>query len=265
VIGINTAIASPSSGSIGIGFAIPSNAAREVAQQLIRSGEAVRGWLGVQTTQANQEIQPSLARAFGVDHGAFVDEVNPGTPAAKAGIKAEDIIIQWGGTPVRSFRDLSRSVANTPPGRDVPVKLVRNGKEMTVTVHTEKRPDEETLQQQLSGRPARPNTDENQSTPQTVKAGGITVRALTGPERQSVGQSGGVVVVNVEDESAAADAGVLPGLVILRVNNTVVRSVTDFKAAMAGVKSGEGFILRVSAPSGGGDWTQRTIPVEPEE
>jgi len=263
VIGVNTAIASPSRGSIGIGFAIPSNVARTVAQQLIRNGEVVRGWLGVQTTQANQEITPVLAKAFGIDHGAFVDEVQPDTPASRAGIKAEDVITRWGNTPIRSFRDLSQAVANTPPGQDVPVELVRSGKGMSVTVHTEKRPDEEALQKQLAGRVSQRRPNEAGPAPQTVKAGGITVRALTDAERQAVGQPG-VVVTAVAPETNADDAGIGPGVVITRVNQTPIHSVADFKAAMATVGS-QAYLLRISAPSGGGAFSQRTVGVQPED
>jgi serine protease Do len=264
VIGINTAIASPTRGSIGIGFAIPANTAKEVANQLIRTGEVVRGWLGVQTTPNNQEISPAIARMFGVDHGAFVDDVVPDSPAAKAGIQSEDIITRWGDTPVNTFQELSRAVSNTPPGQDVRVTLMRDRKEVTVTVHTEKRADEEALQNQLNGRNTpSPRPGRPEAAPQTVKAGGLSVRALTSDQRQSVG-SAGVVVTAVEAGSAAAEAGVPVGAVIHRVNETRINTLADFQAAMKAVRPSDGFVLRVSLPRANGAWSRVTLSVPGE-
>ena len=266
VIGINTAIASPTRGSIGIGFAIPGNTAREVANQIIRNGEVVRGWLGVNTSERNQDLSPALARMFGVERGAFVDEVIPDSPAAKAGIRSEDVITRWGNTPITGFKQLSRVVGNTPPGQDVPVTIVRERKEMTVTVRTEKRADEETLQRQLGGREGSSPTPrrENTPAPPTAKAGGLTVRGLTPAQNQSVGTAG-VVVTAVEPGSAAAESGVAPGTVIHRVNQTPVRTPADFTAAMRSINSGETYVMRVSLPRGSGSWSRVTLEVRPEQ
>jgi serine protease Do len=259
LIGVNTAIASTTNGSIGIGFAIPSNTAQKIAQELIRHGEVVRGWLGVLTYQPNWEITPTMAKIYGIDHGAFIDDVTANTPASKAGIKPEDIVTQWGSTPIRNYRDLTAAGGDTPPGQDVKVTLYRDGKEMSVTVHTEKRPDEKTLQSQLNDQNAPGDNGGDNVSPQTVKANGITVRALTGTERQTVGLAG-VMVTAVDPGSAAADAGLAPGLVIHKVDRTPIASTDDFKAAMSRVGDGQDFALRLSLPTGG-RYSQRTVVV----
>jgi Do/DeqQ family serine protease len=264
VVGINTAIASTTRGSIGIGFAIPANTAKKIADQLIRNGEVVRGWLGVQTFQSNWEIRPAIAKMYGVDHGAFIEEVRPNTPASRAGIESEDIVTQWGNTPIQTYQELTAAVGSTPPGERVPVKLVRHGKEMTVTVLTEKRPDEATLMrgdQDEQDNSVRPSTQEDT---QTAKANGLSVRSLRGSERQSVG-GGGVVVTDVEEGSAAVDAGIIPGTVIQRINQTPINTLDDFKAAMAKIRGSESYVLRVSRPTSTGSFARMTLVVTPDE
>src|SRR4051794_13827949 len=132
VIGVNTAIYSPSGGSVGIGFAVPLNVAKTVIQQLRDSGHGTRGWLGV----AIQGITPSIARSLGLDaeqpSGALVASVTANSPAAKAGIKQGDVIIAAGGRPVKQVGDLPRIVAATPPGQQIDLTIRRGGKEMTV-------------------------------------------------------------------------------------------------------------------------------------
>ncbi len=264
IVGINTAIASPSRGSIGIGFAIPSNTARDIADKIIKNGEVVRGWLGVQTSEDNQEISPAIAKAFGVKDGAFVDEVVPNSPASKAGIQSEDVIIQWGPTPVHTFKELSAAVGVTPPGQDVPVKVIRNRAEKTVTVHTEKRADEESLQKSLYGNGGNDNSDDSAAPAKPVKANGVSVRALTPAERKAVGVAG-VMVVDVEAATAAADAKIAPGMVIHRVNQTPVNSPAEFKSAMTSVKASDAYVVRMSIPTSGASWTRRTLAVTPEQ
>ncbi|MBW3625151.1 MAG: PDZ domain-containing protein, partial [Armatimonadetes bacterium] len=215
------------------------------------------------TSRANQEISPALAKAFGVERGAFVDDVIPDSPAAKAGIQSEDVITHWGSTPVNSFKELSAQVGNTPPGRDVRVRLMRNRKEMTVTVRTEKRADEETLQQLGSGSRNPAPTPREEATPQTARSNGLTVRGLTPAQRQSVGQAG-VLLTGVEAGSAAAEAGLAAGAVIHSVNGTPVRTLAEFRAAMEKVRAGEAYVVRASLPRGNGAWSRVTIGVNPE-
>jgi len=264
VVGINTAIASTSRGSIGIGFAIPANTAKKIADQLIHNGEVVRGWLGVQTFQQNWEIRPAIARLYGVDHGAFIEDVRPNTPASRAGIESEDIVTQWGNTPIQNYQELTAAVGATPPGQRIPVKLVRHGKEMTVTVTTEKRPDEATLQNGDDNQQDHAVTPGSTEDTRTAKVNGIEVRSLRSAERQSVGVAG-VVVSDVEQGSPAMDAGVVPGTVIQRINQTPINTVDDFKAAMAKIKDGDSYVLRVTRPTSGGGFAKMTLVVTPDD
>ena len=130
VIGVNTAIYSPSGGSVGIGFAVPSNIAKNVVQQLKESGHVTRGWLGV----AIQGITPAIAKSLGLNpeqpSGALVASVTPNSPAAKAGVKQGDVITSAGGHPVKQVGDLPRIVAGTPPGQQLDLTILRGGKEM---------------------------------------------------------------------------------------------------------------------------------------
>ena len=130
VIGVNTAIYSPSGGSVGIGFAVPSNVAKNVVQQLKENGHVTRGWLGV----AIQGITPAIAKSLGLNSeqpsGALVASVTPNSPAAKAGVKQGDVITSAGGHPVKQVGDLPRIVAGTPPGKQLDLTILRGGKEM---------------------------------------------------------------------------------------------------------------------------------------
>ncbi|MCV9274544.1 serine endoprotease DegQ, partial [Escherichia coli] len=132
LIGINTAILAPGGGSVGIGFAIPSNMARTLAQQLIDFGEIKRGLLGIKGT----EMSADIAKAFNLDvqRGAFVSEVLPGSGSAKAGVKAGDIITSLNGKPLNSFAELRSRIATTEPGTKVKLGLLRNGKPLEVEV-----------------------------------------------------------------------------------------------------------------------------------
>ena len=130
VIGVNTAIFSPSGGSIGIGFAIPSNIAGPIVRQLIDTGEVKRGWIGVRI----QEVTPEIADTLGLDKasGALVASVIGEGPAEAAGIRTGDVILEFAGRPVEEMRSLPRIVADTDVGQTVPVKVWRDGKEQTV-------------------------------------------------------------------------------------------------------------------------------------
>ncbi len=132
VVGINTAIISPSGGSIGIGFSIPSNTARRVIDQLVAFGETRRGWLGVKI----QEVTDDLAKSLKLDmaRGALVADVTPTGPAEKAGIKPGDVVVKFDNKPVHEMRDLPRIVADTPVGTKVAIEVLRKGNPMTFTV-----------------------------------------------------------------------------------------------------------------------------------
>jgi len=216
VVGINTAIVATGQ---GIGFAIPSNLAKSIIPQLEEKGKVTRGMLGVQV----QTVTPELAKSFGLaePRGALVAEVNPGTPAEKAGIKRGDIIIEFNGTPIKEMNELPRLVAATPPGTKVTVKVLRDGKEKTFSLTVTELKEE---RQALLG-------DEEEEEGISV---GLAVENLT-PElarRFGLKETQGVVVMRVVPGSAAAEAGIRPGDVILELNGQAVRSAIDLQAQL---------------------------------
>ncbi|HLY05798.1 MAG TPA: DegQ family serine endoprotease [Rhizomicrobium sp.] len=213
VIGIDTAIFSPTGGSVGIGFAIPSDVARDVVAQLRERGRVARGWLGVQM----QEITPTLAKAVGVgkDKGVLVDIVTKDSPAARSGIKQGDVITSFNGTSIQTPRDLAWAVAETPAGKTVPVKVWRDGHEqpLDVTVGTER------AQQKVAE--AGP---ESKSGPL-----GLELAPLSSEQRQAAGAEGrgGVLVAGVTPGSRADDSGLQAGDVILSIGGRPVSSPDD--------------------------------------
>lgn len=265
VIGINTAIASPTGGSVGIGFAIPINTAKSVIDSLVRTGTVTRGWLGVETVSSNRELSPELQQYYGVSYGALVDRVRPDGPAAKAGIKAEDVIVSWDGKPIHNFSELEDAVTSTPPGRSVEVGIVRNKRHMTVTVVTEKRPSESALQNMLRGQDNEGAPNEGVS-PQAMSrpdALGITARSMTDADRQQAGApSQGVVVTMVMPGSRADDAGLQRGDIITKVNGQVISSLSDYRSAVRAA-GGKAVVMRVFSRLPDESTLDRTVVVRP--
>ena len=217
-IGINSAIVSRSGGSVGIGFAIPINLAKPILTQLASTGHVVRGWLGV----AIQPVTAELAKSFGLGEpaGALVASVVGGSPAMQAGIKAGDVITEYNGKKVARADALPRAVADTPVGRDVPVTLVRDGKPMKVTVKVSRLAEA-----------GEPKAETSTSKPSL----GLTVEPLN-PEvaaRLGVDDAQGLLVRDVQDDSAAANAGLRAGDVIVEVNHHRVKSMEDFRRDLA--------------------------------
>ncbi|MDQ2105421.1 DegQ family serine endoprotease [Azospirillum isscasi] len=218
VIGINTAIYSPNGGSVGIGFAIPSNIAKQVVAQLKESGQVARGWLGVKI----QEISPEIAESVGLSQpkGALVAEVTPDSPAAKAGVRQGDVILAYGGKPVNTLRDLTRRVADTKAGDSVDMTVVRKGKETTLTAHIAPLPGEQRVAAAEEGGPAADSAVE------TVK--GLKLAPLDGAARSRLGLGEGVKGVVVTSVSPqAGDLAVRPGDVIVKVGDHAVTSPAE--------------------------------------
>jgi serine protease Do len=223
VVGINTAIVA---GGSGIGFAIPSNMARKIYTELRDKGRVTRGWLGVSI----QPLTPELARSFGAKDpkGVLINEIVPDSPAAKAGLKPGDILLEFDGRPMEGPGDLQRAVGLTSPDRTAKVKVWRDQSEKTLEVKVGQAPDERQAQQQRPGGRAR-------------SALGLDVRPVT-PDiaRQlNLRSTDGVVVVRVEEGSAASEAGVQRGDVIKQLNGQVVRTMADFEKQTRDVKEGD--------------------------
>ncbi len=215
VIGINTAILSPSGGSIGIGFAVPSNMAAAVIDQLQQFGETRRGWLGVRIQNVDDSIAESLG--LGKARGALVAGVEEKGPAKPAGIESGDVIIKFDGREVKESKDLPRIVGQTPVGKEVEVGIVRKGKELTRTVKLGRLEEGEKLAK-LGGAP-------EPEKPAIKRALGMELTSLGDEARKRFSiKEGvrGVVVTKVDANSAAADKRIQPGDVIVEVQQEPV-------------------------------------------
>ncbi len=217
LIGINTAIYSHSGGNQGIGFAIPTDLARGVMESLIKYGKVTRGYLGVMI----QDISPSLAKEFNVksDKGALVGDVVPDGPGAKAGLKSGDVIQKFDGKPVTDSRHLKMEVARVAPGETVPVEVLRDGSAKTLKVRLGELPGSEKLAE---------NGGSDSDKSDTLQ--GVAVTDLDSQARQQFHipeHVKGAVVTQVDPESAAAEAGLKPGDVIMEINRHTVTSADD--------------------------------------
>jgi len=218
VIGVNTAIYSPSGGSVGIGFDIPADTAKLVVAQLEKSGHVTRGWLGVQI----QPVTPGIADSLGLKQtgGAMVDEPQADSPAAKAGIAAGDVITAVNGTPVKDARDLARTVGMMAPDTAIKLDVIRQGESKTVSVTLAQMPNE---QQQASA-----DTGGAQPTRGVPHLG---LQVAPASEVQGAG-SRGVVVTAVDPDGPAAEQGFEAGNVILDVGGKPVANVGEVRNAL---------------------------------
>lgn len=221
VIGINTAIFSPTGGNVGIGFAIPSNLARDVIDQLRETGEVRRGWLGMRI----QVVTPDIAEAVGLDDatGALVADVTPGSPAAEAGLRQGDVILRFRDQTVDQMRALPRLVAAAPIGEAASVEILRDGERQTVSVEIGRLATDEAPVAEVA-----PPAD-----PETLL--GAEVAALTPELRGRFGLDDtvqGVVVVRIVGDGPALERGLRPGDVIQRVGAVQVRSPAELEEAL---------------------------------
>ena len=235
VVGINSAIYSPSGGSIGIGFAIPSNLAKSVLDQLKDYGRTKRGWLGVRIQVVTPEIAESLN--FGAPRGALIASITPEGPAAKAGIEAGDIVLQFDGKPIEEMRRLPRIVAETPVGKDVPIQVWRKGavKNLTVKVAELEEAEKDGLIE---------TSDKGEDNPETpvaeAKSYGLSLSTLTPALREQYNIDegvNGVLVTKVDEDSKAAEQDLKEGDVIVAANQQDVKSPAEFTKQVDGVKA----------------------------
>jgi len=223
LVGINTAIFSQSGGSMGIGFAVPSNLSRAVMDQLVRTGKVVRGWLGVSI----QDLTPELASQFGIidTKGVLVSDVLADSPAKKAGFERADVIVEYDGKIMDSPTHLRNAVAQTPIGKKVSVKLIRDKKHKTIEVAIVEQP-------KSLGQPG--SEESRESAVPTGVLSDLDVREINEELAARYGLKGierGVVVVKIKPGSNAEEMGVREGDVILEVNRKPVTSYKSYEQA----------------------------------
>ncbi|HZO45254.1 MAG TPA: Do family serine endopeptidase [Xanthobacteraceae bacterium] len=237
VIGVNTAIFSPSGGNVGIAFAIPASTVRSVVAQLRDRGSVTRGWIGVQIQPVTAEIADSLNLKS--TNGALVAEPQAGSPAVTAGIRAGDIITQVNGTPVRDARELARTIGSMPPNTSVKLTVMRGGAEQAITLTLGELPN----QREANAAPAQ--RPENRTT--EVPRLGLTLAPVA-----DVAGSGneGVVITNVEQGSVAAEHGFRQGDVILNIANKPVTSPAEVRDMFADAQKGGARNVLVRVKSG---------------
>ncbi len=248
VVGVNTAIISPSGGSIGIGFSIPSKTVVAVIDQLRQDGETRRGWLGVRIQQVNDEIAESLN--VSPPRGALIAGVDDKGPAKPAGIEAGDVVVKFDGKDVKEMRDLPRIVADTPVGKDVDVVVIRKGKEVTKTVKLGRLEDGE-KQASLTTKKDQPPADK----PAVKKALGLDLANLTDELRKKhkiKDKVKGVLITGVDADSPAVDKHLMPGMVIAEVQQQPVTTAADLQARLDKLRKDgkKAVVLLVVSPDG---------------
>ena len=231
VVGVNTAIISPSGGSIGIGFAVPSKTAMPVIDQLRQFGETRRGWLGVRIQQVTDEIADSLK--ISPARGALVAGVDEKGPAKPAGIEPGDVIVKFDGKDIKEMRDLPRAVADTPVGKQTPVIIIRKGKEETKTVTLGRLEDGEKVAA------ADPKGDAAPDKGVVKKTLGIELANMSDDLRKRYKIKDtvkGVVITGVDPSSPAADKRLSAGDVIVEIAQEAVASADDLQAKIDKLK-----------------------------
>lgn len=245
VIGMNTLIYSPSGGSVGIGFAIPSSTVHDIVAQLKAHGTVARGWLGVEI----QNFTPDMAASVGDKNaqGAIVAQVVPDGPAARAGFRQGDVVLAVNGAAVSDARDVTRRVAEIPAGSEAHFSVLRNGQKTTLTAKIGARPAQQMASNGGSG-PRGP-------APSTAEAMGLGLAGLTPDLRRMYNVDNGargVLITKVDPDSDAAEKGIQPGDVILAIANQLVTSPQQVQDGIARAKQqGRDSVLALVLTQGG--------------
>jgi serine protease Do len=254
VIGINNAIFSPTGGSVGIGFAIPADTAAPIVAQLRAGEEIERGFLGVSIQPVNDDLADSLGLAH--NRGEFVQTVQADGAAARAGIKAGDVVTAINGKPVTAEQTLSFLVANIKPGTRIPIDLLRDGKEVRVTATVGKRPSEAELRrQQMFDPDAEPDETPESSDGTIEEKLGLQVLQLTPQIARQLGadeETSGLVVGAVDPNADAARKGLRRGDIIVSANYRDVNNIADLEAIVTDAEGTgrEAVLLRVQRRGG---------------
>jgi serine protease Do len=248
VIGVNTAIISPSGGSIGIGFAVPAEVATSVVEQLKRFGETRRGWLGVHVQSVTDDIASSLGAV--ANQGALVAKVTKDGPADKAGLEVRDVILRFDGNTIKTVRALLRIVARTAQGKSVDVEVLRKGKKLTIPVVVGR------LQESTANAKQTPPKSPGNPNATSFVLAGMTLEALSPALRKTYkidDNASGLVVVTVAKGSFAAREAIKPGHRIVEAAQKPVKSVKDLIAAVDSVKAAgrKKVLLHIEDGSGG--------------
>ena len=261
VVGVNTAIISPTGGNVGIGLAVPADIASNIVDQLIAEGAVTRGWLGVSIGDLND----GLAAAVGAEstYGALVQSVQEGSPAEKARFRDGDVILEFDGRQVDDAADLTRIVGALPPGERVNAKVLRDGEPKTLTVTLAKR---DALEAKQAGDDD-DGTDSSSSEDEEM-AVGVTLSSLTSEVRERLGLEDaieGVYVSGVTRGSEADEAGFQRGMVVTRADNMAIKSPEDLKKALEAAKKRgkEAVLVRVETSQAGGFFL--AMPVEADD
>jgi serine protease Do len=240
VIGINTAIATSTNGYQGVGFALPSNTAVKVYNQIIKTGRVTRGSIGAQLPRASD---PNLLKAYGVTNGAFISSVSPGGPADQAGLKEADVVVSVNGKAVKTNDEFINSIAETAVGTQATLGIVRDGKKMDLKVTVGDRAEIWADNPRISGG----RSPESGGTESAGMRFGISVRNLSAAERSEAGLEGksGVLITDVDATSFSEDIGLQADDVVTEINRQPVTSVDDIRRIQSTLKPGDVVAFRV--------------------
>jgi serine protease Do len=248
VIGINTMIASRSGGNQGIGFAMPINTAAKVYNAIIKTGHVTRGSIGIRFREKDPQQQTDLLRVYGATHGVFVEEVEPGGPADKAGIKPEDVITSINGKSVTRGQELIDMIADSPVGEPLQVGVIRDKKPMTVSITVGDRT--KTFADLYGGAKQAPSAN-GESTQMKF---GMAIQPLNSTMRQQMNLhvNGGVLVQSVEPGSFADEIGLAKGDVIIEMNRQPISGPADLQRIQGTLKPGDAVAFKVMRQSQAG-------------
>jgi len=230
VIGINSAITTPSGGNVGIGFAIPVNMAKRIIDELKTKGKVTRGYLGVYLQDITEDLKNGMN--LPEKEGVLISEVSDNAPASRAGIKGGDVIVEFNGEKVKDVESFRFMVAATEVGKTVNIKIVRDGREKTLSVKIGELPDE---------------TAAVKDAPDRESELGLEVTAIGDSRAQNfnVKAKSGVVVIGVDPELPAGQAGIAVGDVITSIGKREIKNLEDYRAAMAEVKKGKTVVFQI--------------------